>query len=129
MSEDVDGGFALRVEAGVVGDNADVLLATAAGAHKGDADPLDFRLKYLKDPRGIELLQRLAALSKWGNGRRRKRTLAPVMLALGFTLAATVSRLSRMNVSNSKSGWKPICRARCASRFSKNRTAQLSLMK
>jgi len=35
-------------------------LAAAVGA-----DSLDFRLKYLKDPRGIELLQRLAALSKW----------------------------------------------------------------
>ena len=63
-------------------------LAAAAGA-----DPLDFRLKYLKDPRGIELLQRLAALSKWGNGRRRKRTLAPVMLALGFTLVYGILEL------------------------------------
>ena len=35
-------------------------LAAAAGV-----DPLDFRLKYLKDPRGMELLQRLAALAKW----------------------------------------------------------------
>jgi CO/xanthine dehydrogenase Mo-binding subunit len=35
-------------------------LAAAAGA-----DPLEFRLKYLKDPRGIELLQRLGALAKW----------------------------------------------------------------
>lgn len=35
-------------------------LAAAAGA-----DPLDFRLKHLKDPRGIELLQRLATLAKW----------------------------------------------------------------
>jgi nicotinate dehydrogenase subunit B len=35
-------------------------LATAAGA-----DPLEFRLRYLKDPRGIELLQRLAKLANW----------------------------------------------------------------
>ncbi|HEY0522268.1 MAG TPA: molybdopterin cofactor-binding domain-containing protein, partial [Stellaceae bacterium] len=35
-------------------------LAAAAGA-----DPMEFRLKYLKDPRGIELLNRLAALAKW----------------------------------------------------------------
>jgi|tagenome__1003787_1003787.scaffolds.fasta_scaffold20967982_2 nicotinate dehydrogenase subunit B len=28
-------------------------------------DPLDFRLHYLKDPRGIEVLQRLATLMKW----------------------------------------------------------------
>jgi nicotinate dehydrogenase subunit B len=35
-------------------------LAAAAGA-----DPLEFRLRYLKDPRGIELLDRLAKLAKW----------------------------------------------------------------
>ena len=35
-------------------------LAAAAGA-----DPLEFRLKYLKDPRGVELLQRLAVIAKW----------------------------------------------------------------
>jgi CO/xanthine dehydrogenase Mo-binding subunit len=35
-------------------------LASAAGA-----DPLEFRLRYLKDPRGVELLQRLAKLAKW----------------------------------------------------------------
>jgi CO/xanthine dehydrogenase Mo-binding subunit len=29
------------------------------------ADPLDFRLSHLNDPRGAELLQRLAALAKW----------------------------------------------------------------
>ncbi len=29
------------------------------------ADPLDFRLKHLSDPRGVELLQRLAVLAKW----------------------------------------------------------------
>ncbi len=35
-------------------------LAAAAGA-----DPLEFRLRYLKDTRGIELLERLAKLAKW----------------------------------------------------------------
>jgi nicotinate dehydrogenase subunit B len=35
-------------------------LASAAGV-----DPLEFRLRYLKDPRGVELLQRLAKLAKW----------------------------------------------------------------
>jgi CO/xanthine dehydrogenase Mo-binding subunit len=35
-------------------------LAAAAGM-----DPLEFRLKYLKDPRGTELLSRLAALANW----------------------------------------------------------------
>ncbi|MBV8094985.1 MAG: xanthine dehydrogenase family protein molybdopterin-binding subunit [Acetobacteraceae bacterium] len=34
-------------------------------AAAANADPLAFRLKYLKDPRGIELLHRLAALAKW----------------------------------------------------------------
>jgi nicotinate dehydrogenase subunit B len=35
-------------------------LAAAAGA-----DPLEFRLRHLNDPRGMELLQRLARLAKW----------------------------------------------------------------
>lgn len=35
-------------------------LAAAAGA-----DPLEFRLRYLRDPRGTELLKRLAALAHW----------------------------------------------------------------
>ena len=35
-------------------------LAAAAGA-----DPIEFRLRALKDPRGIELLQRLMTLAKW----------------------------------------------------------------
>lgn len=35
-------------------------LAAAAGA-----DPLEFRLRYLQDPRGTELLQRLAKLANW----------------------------------------------------------------
>ncbi len=35
-------------------------LAAAAGA-----DPLEFRLRYLKDPRGTELLERLATFAKW----------------------------------------------------------------
>lgn len=35
-------------------------LASAAGV-----DPLEYRLRYLKDPRGVELLDRLAKLAKW----------------------------------------------------------------
>jgi nicotinate dehydrogenase subunit B len=35
-------------------------LAAAAGA-----DPLEFRLRYLNDPRGVELLKRLASFSQW----------------------------------------------------------------
>jgi CO/xanthine dehydrogenase Mo-binding subunit len=30
-----------------------------------DADPFDFRLRYLKDPRGEELLRRLRSLARW----------------------------------------------------------------
>lgn len=29
------------------------------------ADPLEYRLRYLKDPRGVELLERLRAVAKW----------------------------------------------------------------
>jgi nicotinate dehydrogenase subunit B len=36
-------------------------LAASAGA-----DPLEFRLKYLNDVRGIELLRRLATIAEWG---------------------------------------------------------------
>ncbi len=35
-------------------------LAAAAGA-----DPMEFRLRYLNDPRGVELLKRLARLAQW----------------------------------------------------------------
>jgi nicotinate dehydrogenase subunit B len=35
-------------------------LARAVGA-----DPIDFRVRHLNDPRGVELLQRLAALANW----------------------------------------------------------------
>jgi nicotinate dehydrogenase subunit B len=38
-------------------------LAVAAGA-----DPIEFRLRYLKDPRGEEVLKRLASFAKWDNG-------------------------------------------------------------
>src|SRR6185436_2046304 len=42
-------------------------LAAIAGA-----EPLEYRLRYLKDPRGIELLERLVKLSGWSprNGPR-----------------------------------------------------------
>jgi nicotinate dehydrogenase subunit B len=39
-------------------------LARAVGA-----DPIDFRVRHLNDPRGVELLQRLAALANWTQGR------------------------------------------------------------
>src|SRR6202030_489491 len=34
-------------------------------AAAADADPLEFRLRYLKDPRGVEVLARAAKLAKW----------------------------------------------------------------
>jgi CO/xanthine dehydrogenase Mo-binding subunit len=40
-------------------------LAAAAGA-----DPIEFRLKYLKDPRGAELLERLVRISGWTTGAK-----------------------------------------------------------
>ena len=42
-------------------------LAAAAGI-----DPLEFRRKYLDDKRGLELLERLAALAKWDSRPPRK---------------------------------------------------------
>ena len=35
------------------------------------ADPIDFRVRHLNDPRGVELLQRLAVLAKWQPTRAR----------------------------------------------------------
>src|SRR5580698_3843710 len=43
-------------------------LADAAGV-----DPLEFRLRYLRDPRGIELLDRLAKLAKWEKSAPRPK--------------------------------------------------------
>ena len=34
-------------------------------AAAANMDPLEFRVKYLDDKRGLELLNRLAALAKW----------------------------------------------------------------
>jgi nicotinate dehydrogenase subunit B len=45
-------------------------LAAAVGA-----DPLEFRLRYLKDPRGVEVLQRLARLAQW-KGRTSPKQLS-----------------------------------------------------
>jgi len=39
-------------------------LAAAAGV-----DPIEFRLRYLKDPRGVELLRRLVTFAKWDAGK------------------------------------------------------------
>ena len=48
-------------------------------AAAADMDPLEFRLKYLDDTRGLEMLDRVAALAKWEkrpsprNGERQCR--------------------------------------------------------
>jgi nicotinate dehydrogenase subunit B len=44
-------------------------LAAAVGA-----DPLEFRLRYLNDPRGVELLKRLARLAQWQGSTSTKST-------------------------------------------------------
>ncbi len=46
-------------------------LAAVAGA-----DPLEFRLRYLNDPRGVELLKRLASFAHW-QGRTLSGSTAP----------------------------------------------------
>jgi nicotinate dehydrogenase subunit B len=73
-------------------------LAAAAGA-----DPLEFRLKRLNDPRGIELLQRLAALAKWekrpspqkseGGDVAKGRGLAYVKYELNRTYVGAVAEV------------------------------------
>jgi CO/xanthine dehydrogenase Mo-binding subunit len=51
------------------------------------ADPIEFRLRYLKDPRGIEVIRRVAARMGW-TPRRRPQTAdpeAPVLSGRGFS--------------------------------------------
>jgi nicotinate dehydrogenase subunit B len=50
------------------------------------ADPIEFRLRYLKDPRGIEVIRRVAARMRW-TPRRRPQTgsEAPVRTGRGFS--------------------------------------------
>jgi nicotinate dehydrogenase subunit B len=54
-------------------------LAAAAGV-----DPLEYRLRYLKDPRGIELLNRLARLADWQKQTGPKRETAAVATGRGL---------------------------------------------
>jgi len=65
-------------------------LALAAGA-----DPFDFRLRYLNDPRGEELLRRLRTLAKW---QGRSRTKAGEETATGRGLAYVKHDLARTYV-------------------------------
>ena len=73
-------------------------LAAAAGA-----DPIEFRLRYLKDERGIELLRRLTALAKWetrpspakdaGGGVARGRGMSYVKYELNRTYIGAVAEV------------------------------------
>jgi nicotinate dehydrogenase subunit B len=55
-------------------------LASAAGV-----DPLEYRLRYLKDPRGIELLERLAKLAKWEKSAPRPAAQGDVVTGRGLS--------------------------------------------
>ncbi|HZI84115.1 MAG TPA: molybdopterin cofactor-binding domain-containing protein [Casimicrobiaceae bacterium] len=55
-------------------------LAAAAGV-----DPLEFRLRHLNDPRGVELLQRLAKLSGWSPRGPAGRQSGDVMKGRGLS--------------------------------------------
>jgi CO/xanthine dehydrogenase Mo-binding subunit len=73
-------------------------LAAAAGA-----DPLEFRLRHLKDERGLELLRRLAVLSRWetrpspqrstGSGPARGRGVSYVKYELNRTYVGAVAEV------------------------------------
>jgi nicotinate dehydrogenase subunit B len=55
-------------------------LATAAGA-----DPLEFRLRHLKDPRGTEVLERLASVAMWERAAAKPRDHdAPIATGRGL---------------------------------------------
>jgi CO/xanthine dehydrogenase Mo-binding subunit len=55
-------------------------LAAAAGV-----DPLEYRLRYLKDPRGIELLERLAKLSKWEKSAPKPAASGDIVTGRGIS--------------------------------------------
>jgi nicotinate dehydrogenase subunit B len=55
-------------------------LAAAAGA-----DPFEYRLRYLKDPRGIELLERLRKLSNWTPRTKREPQDGDVVRGRGMS--------------------------------------------
>src|SRR5581483_1215830 len=52
-------------------------------AHAAHADPIDFRMRHLNDPRGVELLQRLAKLAGWQPARARRAKSGAVVSGRG----------------------------------------------
>jgi CO/xanthine dehydrogenase Mo-binding subunit len=62
------------------------------------SDPLEFRLKYLKDPRGVELLQRLVALSKWEKRVSPQKNVGTGNIAKGRGLSYVKYELNRTYV-------------------------------
>jgi nicotinate dehydrogenase subunit B len=55
-------------------------LAAAVGA-----DPMEFRLRYLNDPRGVELLKRLASFAQWQGRKSPKQKSGDVATGRGLT--------------------------------------------
>ncbi len=55
-------------------------LAAAVGG-----DPLEFRLRYLKDPRGVEVLQRLARFAQWRGRTSPKQVSGEIATGRGLT--------------------------------------------
>ncbi|MGA2335506.1 MAG: molybdopterin cofactor-binding domain-containing protein [Terriglobales bacterium] len=55
-------------------------LAAAVGA-----DPLEFRLRYLNDPRGVDLLKRLASFAQWQSRKSPKQKGGDVATGRGLT--------------------------------------------
>jgi len=49
-----------------------------------NSDPIEFRLRHISDPRGSELLQRLARLSGWERRERRKEDAAATVSGRGL---------------------------------------------
>jgi nicotinate dehydrogenase subunit B len=68
-------------------------LAAAAGA-----DPLDFRLRHLKDERGAELLRRLAVLSRWERRPSPQRNAGGAAVARGRGVSYVKYELNRTYV-------------------------------
>ncbi|MFY9907669.1 MAG: molybdopterin cofactor-binding domain-containing protein [Terriglobales bacterium] len=54
-------------------------------ANAVNADPLEFRLRYLNDPRGVELLKRLANLAKWESRKSAKHDIGDIANGCGLT--------------------------------------------